>query len=84
MVLQINTRLQMLQKSSNYLNLEGFIEFMLQLANQMFSFVSNEPSKFVPLLFDYLREASLSSPKPLFQAQFNEIKMEEQVEQYQN
>ena len=56
----------MLQKSSNYLNLEGFIEFFLQLANQMFSFISQKPSQFVPLLFDYMREASLSSPKPLF------------------
>ena len=69
----------MLSKSSNYLNLEGFIEFLLQLAYFMFADVTSKPSEFVPLLFGRMREASYASSKPLFQVQFEESTQQDDV-----
>lgn len=69
----------MLSKSSNYLNLEGFIEFLLQLAYLMFMDVTSKPSEFVPLLFSRMREASYASSKPLFQAQFEDLTQQDDV-----
>lgn len=71
----------MLSKSSSYLNLEGFIEFLLQLAYFMFTDVTSKPSEFVPLLFSRMREASYASSKPLFQTQFEELTQQDDVKQ---
>lgn len=68
--------------SSNYLNLEGFIEFLLQLGYFMFTdYADGRPSEFLPLLFNRMRDASFASSKPLFQAQFEELALQDDVKE---
>ena len=54
-------------KSVSDLDLEGFIEFNLQLGYYLFKDYSVKPSKFMPLLFDRYKEVSQASKAPLFQ-----------------
>lgn len=56
----------MQSNSSNYLNLEGFIEFLLQLGYFMYIDLSSKPSEFLPLLFNRMRDAAFASSKPMF------------------
>ena len=73
----INNKLETQSNSNQYLNLEGFIEFHLQLAYAMFNDVSRRPSVFLPLLFGRMRDASYASKTPLFQAMFEELSVYE-------
>lgn len=58
-------------KSTNDLDMFGFMEFILQVAH----FTSGQldrPSEFLPLLFRHFKEVSLASSKPLFQRLFED------------
>ena len=52
--------------------MEGFIEFILQLGYFMHKSLSTLPSKFLPMLFDRLKEISYASKQPMFQRLFSE------------
>lgn len=80
----INAKLDMHSNSSVFLNLEGFIEFLLQLGYFMFFDYSDKPSEFLPLLFGRMREASYASRAPMFQAQFEELTLQDEVRQSEN
>jgi hypothetical protein len=49
------------------LDLEGFIEFVLQIGFYLFKDIAPRASKFLPHLFERLREVSSASKTPLFQ-----------------
>ena len=49
------------------LDLEGFIEFVLQLGYFLYKDVAPRASKFLPMLFERFREVSIASKTPLFQ-----------------
>jgi len=54
------------------LDIEGFIEFNLQLAYYMYRETSERPSKFMPMLFERLKACSLATKTPLFQKLFED------------
>ena len=63
----INLRQPNNLNTTSNLDLEGFIEFVLQLGYFMYKSVSSQPSKFLPLLFEKFKEVSNASRVPLFQ-----------------
>lgn len=77
----INNKLEMHSNSNKYLNLEGFIEFLLQLGYFMFFDLTTRPSEFLPLLFRRMRHAAYASTKPMFQAQFEELTLEDEIKE---
>ena len=54
------------------MDLEGFIEFILQMAFIMHQELTDVPSKFLPMLFDKMKQTSLNSKTPLFQRHFQD------------
>lgn len=63
----INIRQESNFKTTSDLDLEGFIEFNLQLGFYMYKEYFIHPSKFMPMLFDRFREVSFDTKTPLFQ-----------------
>jgi hypothetical protein len=68
----INLKQETNIKTYSELDLEGFIEFILQLGYFMHKAMSTLPSKFLPMLFDRLKEISYASKTPMFQRLFAE------------
>lgn len=68
----INLKQETNIKTYSELDLEGFIEFILQLGYFMHKAMSTLPSKFLPMLFDRLKEISYASKQPMFQRLFSE------------
>ncbi len=66
----INLRQETNLNSMSELDLEGYIEFMLQLAYFKYRHVTTLASKFLPLLFTKLKDVSLAANYPLFQRLF--------------
>ena len=77
LVLKINQKYD----SQDYkaLNLEGFIEFCLQMGFFMYLDITSKPSEFMPRLLERLRDASLASKQPLFQKFFEDLMFDEML-----
>ena len=67
----INLKTQSNTTTNSQLDLEGFIEFVLQIGHLFYNRMERA-SVFMPLLFDYLKEMSLASKQPLFQRLFQD------------
>ena len=68
----INLKQETQISAHSNLDIEGFIEFNLQLGYYMYKDTSERPSKFMPMLFERLKSCSLATKTPLFQKLFED------------
>lgn len=76
LVVLINKKYERPHEHAHALDLEGFVEFLLQMGDKMFD-QKDKPSDFMPLLLERLREASYAARTPLFQKYFEDLYYED-------